>query len=194
MPLEGLESLEVQTSKLAVLTGPVGVGAHEAEASYVLVDVVNGGDRDLQVTLSGRLLGQGGHSLGELRPEVLLVPGHGVRTFALVSRPPRVIDGATRAALKVTRSKTSSYPPTVVVEDGHVFDDRDKVVATGRAVNKREARAQVVVIAGFYDADRRPMKRAFTLLEIDGGQSHALRFVGPVGSKSAYIFVGDVTY
>ncbi|MBT8493126.1 MAG: hypothetical protein KJO07_08710, partial [Deltaproteobacteria bacterium] len=80
------------------------------------------------------------------------------------------------------------------IEDGQVYDDRDKVVVSGRAFSHRKARARVVVIGGFYGPDKRPMARMFSIFEIDGGQSHPVQFVGPKGSKSAYIFTGDITY
>jgi len=190
--MDGVASLEIVRDSLVVRTGSVGV--NDKQASYALVDVRNAGDIDLQVSLAGHLTAADGTERAPVRPEVLVIPGHGVRTFALVADPPAPLADATSASVNVSRSKTFTHPPSVIVEEGHVFRDGDRVVVTGRAVNRRKATARAVLIAGFYDQDRRPMERGFTVAAIEGGQSHALRFVGPPGSKSAYIYVGDVAY
>jgi len=187
-----VSSLEIVEETIVVRQGPVGV--NNKDASYALVDVRNAGDIDLQVSVGGHLTATGGAERAPVRTEVLLIPGHGVRTFALVADPPAVVPDATSAALRVTRSRSYSHPPAVTIEEGHVFRDGDRVVVTGRAVNQRQATARAVVIGGFYDGDHRPMERTFTVVELEGGQSHAIRFVGPPGSKSAYIYLGDVVY
>jgi hypothetical protein len=67
-------------------------------------------------------------------------------------------------------------------------------VVTGAAINTAERPVKAVVIAGFHDADGAPMKRPFTELTIDGGGRYPVRFVGPDGSESGYLFVGDLAY
>ena len=192
--MEGVAELEIVESSISVQVGPVGAGTNEKDATYALVDVRNAGDHNLRVTLGGSLIDGAGNTVSGARPEVLVIPGHGLRTFALVADPPATLDGAARAKVAIQRSSIENYPRSVTIDEGRVYDDRDKVVAKAMAVNHREALARVVVIAGFYGPDKKPMARMFSVFEIEGGQTHPVQFVGPVGSKSAYVFVGDVKY
>ncbi|MBT8496072.1 MAG: hypothetical protein KJO07_23715, partial [Deltaproteobacteria bacterium] len=121
VPMEGAQSLEIVSSSINVLVGPVGAGRAEKNASYALVDVRNAGDHDLRVSLGGVLVDGAGNQLGPVRTEVLVIPGHGLRTFALVADPPRVLAGATSARPEVHRSVIFDRPPTVTIEDGQVY-------------------------------------------------------------------------
>jgi hypothetical protein len=51
-----------------------------------------------------------------------------------------------------------------------------------------------MVIASFHDAEGRPMTRPFSMIEIDRRASRPVQFVGPPGSKTGTIFVGDAIY
>ena len=53
---------------------------------------------------------------------------------------------------------------------------------------------QIMVIASFYDAAGQPMTRPFEMIAIGRKQTRPVQFVGPQGSKTGTIYVGDVIY
>lgn len=192
--MEKVDQLQVVGDAAVLQTGTVGAGKFAKTSTYALIDVRNQGDSNLDVSLGGALVGSAGEELQPVRPERLRIPGHGVRTFALVADPPGVVQGARGVSPRIVRSKSDSFPPSIVIEEGRVYEDHGKVVAKAWASNKRKGTARAVIIAGFYGAEGRPMARGMEVFAIDGGQRAAVEFVGPEGSKSAYIFVGDVVY
>ena len=80
------------------------------------------------------------------------------------------------------------------VTDGHVFTDQGRAIANAYVVNDSDHAGKAIVIAGFYDADGKPMTRPWTIYELGAGARQTAQFVGPVGSKSAYIFIGETAY
>lgn len=170
-----------------VKTGPVGAGDAAHTATYVLVDAKNTADSDVIATLKGTL--EGGVTLGN---QSIRIPAGGERTFALIAARPS--PGAAIADLTVAAAVVPAYPLRIVVKDGHVFADGDRVIAQAGIHNTTQRKAQVVIVAGFYDAAGHIMKRPFTAVAIDGGETFPVQFVGPQGSRRAYIFVGQVIY
>jgi hypothetical protein len=50
------------------------------------------------------------------------------------------------------------------------------------------------VIASFHGEDGRPMTRPFQTVELDAAKTRAIQFVGPPGSVTGTIFLGDIVY
>jgi hypothetical protein len=178
--------------KLTVRTDKVGDAG--ALATFVLVDAENHADRELTVVLAGDLIDGSGAVVGHLRKDSLRVPPGGRRTFALVDNGVAARPAAVSARLRVDGASVPVGPSPIRIVDGHVYADQGRAVASGFVVNDAKYPGKAVVIAGFYDADGTPMTRPFDVYDIGPGARLPAQFVGPPGSKSAYIFVGEVTY
>lgn len=190
-----LEAVEVVAANVRVLTGPVGTGDFRSEATYVLVDARNRHTDDLAVTLAGSLVNEAGEVVGELRPKSLRIPGNGgVRMFSLIDRDQAARPAATGARVVVRGAMRLDYPPPVVVADGRVDVDEGRAVVAGTVINTAERPVSVIVFAGFYDASGAPVKQSSTLFRLDGRGERGTRFVGPAGSRSAYLYIGDAVY
>ncbi|ACY17200.1 hypothetical protein [Haliangium ochraceum] len=172
----------------------VGHDQWASEASFVLVDAENLHASDLLVTLGGALLDAQGAALGTLRPASLRIPAGGVRTFALVDAQQQVRPGAVRAEVRVLGAQVPGYQPSVVVTDGAVHRDGERVVVGARIHNRAERPVRVLVLGGFHDAEGRPVERPFSELYLPGNSDHAVQFVGPEGSVSGYVFLGDAVF
>ena len=185
--------IEVARNTQKVITGEVGVGRWNTMASYVLVDARNISDDDLLVTMGGTLDGEDKSVVGTLRRQSLRIPAGGVRTFALVDKndQPRAASSATVA---VVGAMKALHKPSVIVTDGNVYRDGDRVVVAGYVVNIADREVHVVVIAGFYDESGAPMRRPSTKYTLTGNGKRSAQFVGPDGSRSAYLFIGDAAY
>ena len=85
-------------------------------------------------------------------------------------------------------------PAPMHVTDGHVYTDQGRAIASAYVVNDSGHAGKAIVIAGFYDADGKPMTRPWTIYELGAGARQTAQFVGPAGSKSAYIFIGETAY
>lgn len=182
--------IDIAADEAVLQAGSVGVGEHAEVRTYVLVDASNTAEHDVIATVTGTI--SGGISLGK---QSLRIPAGGVRTFALVAdREPPENAPARIETLTVESAAVPRHPPGVVVENGHVFTDGDRVVAQASIHNTATHPVQAVVAAGFYDASGRIMKRPFSAITIDGGQRFPVQFVGPDGSRRAYIFVGETVY
>ena len=162
--------------------------------TFVLVDVDNRGDVEALVTLTGHWEDASGVTLGPLRRETLRIPPAGRRTFALVDAALAERPAAAIARIDVIDAAVPANPPTVRILEGKVYTDQGRAVVAGYVSNSSGRAGKAVVIAGFHDADGKPMTRPFTLFEIGGHTRLPVRFVGPPGSRTAYIFVGDVVY
>ena len=185
---------EFQREKVHVQQGPVGVGNHKNDASYVYVDVLNRHKRAVDLTLSGKLLNANGDVLGQLRNQWLRLPADGRRTFALVDDQQSLRPDAEFAEIVIQKASEAVYPLGVKIEEGHVFDDRGRVVVTGFVVNENDRNASALVIASFYDKDGIPVERPSTSVRIDRKQKRGIQFVGPEGSVSATLYVGEVLF
>jgi len=180
------------SSKVTLRTDTVGHDEWAATATFALVDADNLGDRAAAVTLGGVLVDGDGHEVGRLRPEVLRIPAHGRRTFALVDDDKQVRAAAVTARVDVRGALRPRFEDPVHIDEGHVWDDYGKVVVTGMVVNTADRGCRALVLAGFHDGDGRPMTRPFALFEIGPHQERSTRFVGPQGSRTGYVFLGPV--
>jgi len=192
-PLERVDKSVIEVSPLQTVRTDelVDVGKR---GTFVLVDVANRGAAEALVTLAGHWEDAAGTSLGALRRETLRIPPGGRRTFALVDAALAERPTAAVARIDVI---DAAVPPTrspIRITDGKVYSDQGRAVVAAYVVNTAPRGGKAVVIAGFYDAGGKPMTRPFTLFEIGAETRLPVRFVGPPGSKTAYIFVGDVVY
>ena len=172
----------------------VGEGQFETRATYVLVDAKNASDSDALVTLAGTLEDASGAAVGTLRPESVRIPRGGTRTFALVDDENQERPTATRAALDVRGAVVPKWTPSVEISDVEVFDDRGRVIVAGNVTNRADRPGRIIILAGFHDASGAPMARPFEVIEMGSGITKTLRFVGPEGSKTGYLFLGDATF
>lgn len=184
----------LHTARMNLRHDRIGDGKWATDATFVLLDAENTHREDLMVTLSGELLDAGGRVVGALRPASLRVPAGGVRTFALVDREQKARPQATTARVEVAGAHVPAYAPPVVITDGHVHRDGDRVVVTGMVRNTAEQGVRVLVLGGFHDAAGVPLTRPFVEMYLAGNASHPLELVGPPGSVSGYAFIGDLAY
>lgn len=185
------DQIEVARDRIVVRDGKVGMGRFETEATYALVPAHNPTDRDVMVTLRGALVAGGVRR--ELMPESLRLPAGGERTFALVVRDQVVVPGAT-AEVEVTGAMVVGYAPPVTIDHGKVYQDQGRAVVVAEVGNTGKGQVKASIMAAFYGADARPMERPFTVVELTGGGRRNIQLVGPVGSKSAQLYVGEVSY
>jgi hypothetical protein len=185
-------SLIAVSPKLTVRTDPVGDSAQTA--TFVLVDADNHATQELLVTLTGELTDAHGAVVGHLRKDELRIPPGGRRTFALVDDHVAARPTATGATISIASASVPIGPAPMRVTDGHVYTDQGRAIAQAFVVNDSGIAGKAIVIAGFYDADGKPMTRPWTIYELGAGARQTAQFVGPVGSKSAYIFVGETAY
>jgi hypothetical protein len=189
----GPAGVEVVADGLVVAQTTIGSGRHSHEATYVLVDVRNRLSADLFVELHGELVDGDGQAIGTLYPDSLRIPGRGLRTFALVHHE-GVVPAARSAKLRLGSVRLAVHDAAIEITDGHVYQDGDRVVVAGYARNLVDRPAHAIIIAGFYDAAGRLLQRPHTVVPIQPGDKHPAQFVGPAGSASAYLFVGDASY
>ena len=178
--------------KLSVRTDPVGDSGQTA--TFVLVDADNHATQELLVTLTGDLTDAHGAVVGHLRKDELRIPPGGRRTFALFDDHIAPRPSASGAKIEVASATVPIGPAPMHVTDGHVYTDQGRAIAAAYVVNDSGVAGKAIVIAGFYDADGKPMTRPWTIYELGAGARRTAQFVGPVGSKSAYIFIGETAY
>jgi hypothetical protein len=182
----------IQVADAVLKTGPVGERRWRSEATYAMVEARNTTDGDVMVTLGGALVGAG--QRWPLRLESLRVPAGGSRLFALVDQGQVARPQATGAEIAVTGAVAVDYPPPFAITDGNVVLDQDRAVAAGYVVNTAERDGSAVVIGAFFDQAGAPLQRTSTVLPLSPGGKRGVRLVGPTGSRSAYLFVGEVDY
>jgi hypothetical protein len=173
-----------------------------SESTFVLVDAKNPTPDGAYVTLAGDLLGDGGAKIGTLKAQSLWIPSSETRTFALVDSE-RVPRPATASAkIVVTGALVTHDPPRMRITDLHTFVDKypekgvpvSRVIANANVVNDAARVGKAVVIASFHGEDGRPITRPFQIVEINGGTTTPIQFVGPAGSTAGTIYIGDVIY
>ena len=182
------------TSDARLRTDTVGDGQFASTATFVLVDAENSASEGAYVTLGGDLTASGGEVLGHLKPQSLWIPAGERRTFALVDTERVARPASASARIVIRGALVPDEPPKARIAEQHVFDDYGKTVVQANLVNDAERMGQIMVIASFHDADGRPMTRPFQMIEIDPKQTKPVQFVGPQGSKTGTIYVGDVIY
>jgi hypothetical protein len=194
-PAQKIDPQLIEISPVPVIRhDQVGEGEFETRATYVLVDAENTSEHDALVTLAGTLHDAGGAQVGTLRPESVRIPRGGTRTFALVDDRNQERAAATRAELMVRGAVVPKWKPAVEISDVQVFDDRGRVVVAGNVTNQADRPGRIIILAGFHDAAGAPMSRPFVVLEMGSGIEKTVRFVGPEGSKTGYLFLGDATF
>jgi hypothetical protein len=166
--------------------------APAVSSSYVLVDAENRSVHDAYVTLDGTL--SGGEQKAELKAESLFVPAGGIRTFLLLDDELKPREWATGVNVKVVGALIAKFPPSMAISDENVFTDGDHVVAAATVTSTVKAYLRGIVHCAFHDAAQKPIGRGHAILELEGGATSNVRFVGPRGSKTATIFAGDATY
>jgi hypothetical protein len=177
---------------VTVRTDPVGDAG--GTATFVLVDADNHADRELVVRLAGDLVDAHGAAVGRLRPDELRIPPGGRRTFALVDDHVTARPTATGAKVAVDSAIVPSAPAPMRITDGHVYSDQGRAIAAAYVVNDSDVAGKAIVIAGFHDAAGKPMTRPWTIFTLGAGAKQSAQFVGPPGSTTAYIFVGETSY
>lgn len=185
--------MAVESDALVVKTGPVGLPRFRKDATFALVEAKNLAQGDLLVSLAGTLVDGGGQTVGTLAPESLRIPAGGSRLFALTDDHQEARPRATSARIRVTGARALSYAPMVRVTDGHVYPYQGAADVNGYVVNTSRYRVRAVVMFAFYDEGGRPMKREFTVFDLDPGGKRGAHRLGPPGSHSGLMYVGDVT-
>lgn len=180
--------------KARIHHGEVGYDEHETMATYVLVDVENNHDKDLEVGIGGELLDADGNVVAKLRKEAMRIPAGGLRMYAPVAEKNGHHPEAVSARMHVTSTLVPSYGRMVVIEQGRAYVDNNRVVVDGWATNTGEGKVVVIVIAAFWDADGNPMTRPHSIMQIYEGKRSPVSFVGPEGSTKGMIFAGDMRY
>lgn len=184
----------VLEAKAAVRTGPLGVSGTGAASTFALVTASNQGDVPLVVVLDGVLLDASGAVVGALRPDELRVPAHGRRVFALVDDALAVRPTAVAARASVRRAFVDEASPPMAITEPHAYVDQDRVVLAGNLVNHVARPAHVVVIAAFFDGASIPLTRPFVVMTIGAQATLPVRMVGPVGSTSGMLYLGEMLY
>ena len=201
-PKPGFDDREVDYSlvriardKATLRHDTVGHDKWESQATFVLIDAHNLHDKDLIVSLGGDLVDGQGAPVGKVRTESLRIPAGGVRTFAMIDREQQVRDAATSARIEVLGAFVPNYPPLVQVTDGAAYRyDSERIVVNGVVRNAVDRPTRVIVLAGFYDADDRPLTRPFTEMFLPGDGHSNAQFPGPPGAVKGYIFIGPMVY
>jgi hypothetical protein len=175
-------------------TDIVGDGEFTDTATFVLVDAKNSSADGAYVTLGGELTDATGARVSDLTLVSLWIPAHETRTYALVDTERKPRPTATAARIHMRGAQIPVSPPTAHVEDVHAFDDSGRIVVNGTLVNEADRDGIVMVIGSFHDADHRPIKRPFQMIDIAAKHSTTVQFIGPLGSKQGEIYVGDMIY
>lgn len=196
-PKSGSHELDLDLIRVSpearLRTDTVGDGKWQKDSAFVLVDAENTSNEGCYITLAGDLTDDGGLVVGTLRAQSLWTPAHESRTFALVDseRVPRPT--ATSARIKV-RGALVDRPPPAHVEDIHTFTFPDKTVVQGTLVNEGNGAGRITVIGAFHDAQGKPTKRPWDLIDVAAKGRANISFVGPAGSTTATLFVGEWAY
>jgi hypothetical protein len=193
-PEVSYDTIHVEADRLAIKTGPVGHDQWKSNATYVLVEAKNTAEQDLLVTLSADLIDADKKVVGKTRRESIRIPAGGSRLFALVDDQQAERAAAAGARVDVRGAQTASYPAPIVVTDGNVYFDQDRAVVAGNVLNNADREGKAIVIAAFFDEKGRPMQRPSTLFRLAGKGTRGTQMVGPPGSRSAYLFIGEVNY
>jgi hypothetical protein len=175
-------------------TDIVGDGEFTDTATFVLVDAENTSGDGAYVTLGGELTDAAGKHVSDLTLVSLWIPAHDARTYALVDTERKPRPSATAARILLRGAQVPTAGPTAHVEDVHAFDDHGRIVVNGTLVNDADRDGIIMVVGSFHDAEHRPIKRPFRMIDIAAKNSTTVQFVGPPGSTKGEIFVGDMAY
>ena len=175
-------------------TDTVGDGEFTDTSTFVLVDAENTSGEGAYVTLGGELTDAAGARVSDLTLVSLWIPAHDERTFALVDTERKSRPTATAARIHMRGAQVPTAPPSAHVDDIHAFDDHGRIVVNGTLVNDADRDGMAMVVGSFHDADHRPVKRPFRMIDIAAKHSTTVQFIGPPGSTKGDIFVADLVY
>lgn len=175
-------------------TDIVGIGQWAENSAYVLADAKNTAKEGAYVTLAGEMLDAAGTPLSKLRPQSIYIPPGEQRTFALVDADRKPRPDAKGAKVLVRGALVPPKPPDAKIEELHTFDDHGQLVLQAWVVNNADRPGTVMVLASFHDADGLPLERPFKLQPLQSGARESVRFVGPEGSKTGMIYVGEIVH
>ncbi|MEZ4359449.1 MAG: hypothetical protein R3B48_04655 [Kofleriaceae bacterium] len=187
-------SLVWVSAEAKVRTDTVGEGPFASQATFVLVDAENRAAEPAMITLGGTFRDEANAVVGTLRAESLWVPAGGRRMFALVDRDRVPRPTARGAQILVSGARVAARPPIMHLEQERTYEDYGKIVAQARLVNDADRPGRAMVFAAFYDAQHRPMARPFSVVPIAAQSDVPLQLVGPEGSASGVMFLGDLVY
>jgi hypothetical protein len=182
------------SSEPKVRTDTVGEGPFASQSTFVLVDAENRGPEAAMVTLGGTFRDGDGAVVGTLNPESLWIPAGDRRMFALVDKARVPRPEARGAQILVYGAKVTDRPPIMRIVEPRSFDDFGKQIAQAKLINDADRPGRAVVIGAFYDSQNRPMTRPFTTVPIDSKSTLPLQLVGPPGSTTGTIFLGEIVY
>src|SRR5690606_21325488 len=130
------------------------------------VEAENTAKEGAYVTLAGELTDESGKRVGELRVQSLWVPAGELRTCAPGDEQREPRPDAKAAKIYVRGAKLGA-PPPLTVHGFRELDDNGKTIVQATVKNEAHRPGNVMVIATFYDANRKPMTRPFSLLWFD---------------------------
>jgi hypothetical protein len=177
-----------------IITDTIGQGRFETTATYVLVDATNQTGQDAVITLAGTIADARGVVLGPLRAESLRMADGESRTFALIDDQNMPRPEAKAASVVVKSAIVPDPAAPVRISNQTTFDDFGKTVIRATVTNDATISGSMIVIASFYDAEDRPMRRPFSLLTMGAKIERGVQFVGPAGSKKAMLYLGEIVY
>lgn len=196
--------IAVHDEQLTLRTDAIGVDQFASQATFALVTAENLGDAPAEVTLGGVLVDADGREVGALRAESLRIPARGKRVFALIDRDRKPRPTATGARVDVRGARVPRFEDPVRITDGHVYRDKgppgpdgvpvERVVVAGKVHNPSDRAVVAIVLASFHDASGKPLTRPYAAFELGGKASRPTRFVGPPGSTTGQIYVGDIVF
>lgn len=182
------------TTDAKMRTDTVGDGRFAETATFVLVDAKNHATEGAYVTLVGTLGDANNRTVGNLKMQSLWIPAGESRTFALVDTNRAAHPDAISAQVEVKGAVITGFQPVAQLHDVKMLDDVDKVIMQGVLENPSERRGRIIVIGSFHDAAGTPMTRPFDDVTLEPKQRQAVQFVGPKGSKTGQLYVGDEAY
>jgi hypothetical protein len=186
--------VRVLEPSIVVKKGTIGQrGEVQYDASYVLVDIVNGTAQDRVVDVDGVLLDAAGAELGPLAVDSLFVPAGARRTFAPIAD--KVHAEATSARVRVLTAPTAPADQTIEIAQEKESREPDGSLAVDmRLTNVQDRPCQAIVIASFHDAAGAIVAREFRKLNFKPKGSVPFRFVGPKTATETDVYLGEVVY
>ena len=163
-------------------------------ATFVLADAENTGGDPAMVTLGGDLRDGAGAVVGALKPESLWIPPGESRTFALIEATHSTQPSAVAAQIKVRGAVIREESRDMRLEHVMSHDDYGKTVVEATLVNTAGRLGKAIVLASFHASDHRPMTRPFSVIRLEAHEQRRIQFVGPVGSTTGTLYLGDLVY
>jgi hypothetical protein len=184
-------TVRVLSETAVVRQGAIGVQDRQ-DATYVLVEGVNGSPEPRLVSLEGELVDAGGASLARLALEELYVPAGETRVFALVANAK--YPTAVGAKLRVRAGPVAKDPPPAIVRDLATERKATAFVAVPTLETKLDREVVATIIVAFYDAQGKILARTFTPVQLAPHSSRPFAIEGPPAAVRALAYVGDAMY